>query len=116
MLVLDASPGISARRVENDSLPPSVEILLDRIDNELGSGRRPAIGTVLVSRDDYLVLGTPPERTMVAFRRRIRRLSPKRWTSSTKRTFLSSIQAVNFSSDHVSYGHRVQHGQAHPRQ
>lgn len=75
VLVLDASPVVSAGRVVDDALPPVLETLLGRIELELASGRRPSIGTVLVLWDDYMVLGTPPERTMVAFRRRVRRLS-----------------------------------------
>lgn len=68
--VFDVSDLIGVLRVDNDTLPPRLNEITAIIQNSLHAGKNRSIGAVLLIWDDYMLLGQPPDRTMVAFRRR----------------------------------------------
>lgn len=56
--------------VFDDAVPPQVQSYLSEVQRELGSGHSRSVAEVIVAWDDYMVLGTPPERTSYFLRRR----------------------------------------------
>lgn len=59
------------QRVAFDDIPPpEVQAYIDEVKRELGSGCSRSVSLVIVTWDDYMLLGTPPERTNYYLRRR----------------------------------------------
>jgi hypothetical protein len=54
----------------DDSTPSHVAEFISEIKRELSSGHSKSVAKVMVCWDDYMVLGSPPERTAYFFRRR----------------------------------------------
>jgi hypothetical protein len=54
----------------DDAIPPVVAEYVSEIKRELSSGYSRSVATVILCWDDYMVIGSPPERTSYFFRRR----------------------------------------------
>ena len=58
------------RVVFDDAVPAAVQQYIDEANRELYSGFARSVSEVIVAWDDYMLLGSPPARTMYFFRRR----------------------------------------------
>jgi hypothetical protein len=54
----------------DDAIPPAVDDFVSEIRRRLGSGQLRSVANVILCWDDYMVLGSPPDRTAYFFRRR----------------------------------------------
>lgn len=75
--VLDVSVPATVGQVENDTLSNKLQDMIDVIQSALNGQRYRSVKSVIVVWDDYMIMGEPPDRTLVAFRRRYKRISHK---------------------------------------
>jgi hypothetical protein len=68
--VLDVTDPVTAGRVEDDTLPASLNEIIKSVQSALHGNKNHTIGAAVLLWDDYMVYGQPPQTTMVAFRRR----------------------------------------------
>jgi hypothetical protein len=68
--VLDVTDPVSAGRVANDTLPPSLNEIIKAVQSALHGNKNHSIGAAVLLWDDYMVFGQAPQTTLVAFRRR----------------------------------------------
>lgn len=68
--VLDVTTPVSAGRVQNDSLPSYLNEIIKAVQSALRGSKNRSIGAAILVWDDYMIYGSPPKTTMVAFRRR----------------------------------------------
>lgn len=73
-VVLDLSTPVSAGMVDDDTLPNTLSERLSVIKSALSGKKNRSIGAAIVVWDDYMKLGEPPEKTRIAFRRRMIRI------------------------------------------
>ncbi len=73
-VVLDLSTPVSAGKVDNDTLPHTLSERLLVIKSALSGKKNRSIGAAIVVWDDFMELGKPPEKTLIAFRRRMLRI------------------------------------------
>jgi len=70
ILILDISTAVGIKQVQNDDVPKEVQRIMTLVQSALNGPKNRSIGAAIVTWDDYMVMGTPPERTMFGFRRR----------------------------------------------
>jgi len=78
--VLDVSNVVNAGRVNDDRLPLALQAVVGTVNSALQRQNR-AVAAALLLWDDYMMVGTPPEPTLVVFRRRyvtVRHGAPER--------------------------------------
>lgn len=76
-VILDVSIPVAARQVENNNLSDKLQEMIDVVQSALSGQKNPSIGTAILVWDDYMILGDPPNSTLVAFRRRYKRVLHK---------------------------------------
>jgi hypothetical protein len=72
------------RVVFDDIPPPEIRGYINEVERELGSGCSRSVSSVVVAWDDFLLLGTPPDRTVYYLRRRsmlIEHKAPRRMSN-----------------------------------
>jgi len=75
VIVLDVSTPVAAGQVENDDLSNELQEIINTIQNALSGQKNRSVGTAIVVWDDYMIMGKPPDGTLVVFRRRYKRIS-----------------------------------------
>lgn len=70
MVVLDISIPISVTEVTNDDLPEQIIEIITMVQSALSGSKNRSIKAAVLVWNDYMILGTPPEMTQIAFRRR----------------------------------------------
>jgi hypothetical protein len=73
--VLDVSIPIAFEKVENDQFSDRLEEIISFVHSAISGPKNRSIGDVILTWDDYMVKGNPPEPTLVVFRRRSKRIS-----------------------------------------
>jgi hypothetical protein len=68
--ILDVTEPVSAGRVEDDTLPPSLIEIIKTVQPSLHGNKNHSIGAAVLLWDDHMVFGVPPQNTLVVFRRR----------------------------------------------
>ncbi len=68
--VLDVSSPITILRVTDDSLPNRLNEIVSKVGRILRDKQNRSIGAALLIWDDYMIMGNPPHRILVAYRRR----------------------------------------------
>lgn len=85
------------RATLDDRIPSDIQPYLDEVERELCSGHSKSVAQAVVSWDDYLVLGEPPQSTLHAFRRRSKVLGHR-----------SPRRAPTFSAERLEVGSTVE--------
>lgn len=80
--VLDVSTPVAAGQVENDDLSDKLREIVDIVQSALSGQKNRSVRVAILVWDDYMIMGKPPERTLIAFRRRRKRISHKNITSA----------------------------------
>jgi len=86
-LAIDATIPISAGYVQDDSLPSVASEIIEEIQSLLSGNEYRAIGSAVLIWDDFMILGTPPQKVAIAYRRRCHRIDHK----NPKKAILKSI-------------------------
>ncbi len=76
-LVLDVTIPINAGSVKDDLLPLEVSEIIRIVQSSLSGEENKAIGSAVLVWDDYMILGVPPKKTSIAYRRRFQRIDHK---------------------------------------
>ena len=77
VVVLDVSIPIAAGQVANDNLSDRLQELIDVVQSTLSGEKNRSVGVAIVIWDDYMIMGDPPNSTLIAFRRRYKRIFHK---------------------------------------
>lgn len=73
-LVIDATIPINAGCVKDDTLPPEALKIAKIIQSSLTGEENKAIGSTVLIWDDCMIIGKPPFKTGIAYRRRFQRI------------------------------------------
>lgn len=73
--VLDVSMPVAFEKVENDRFSERLQEIISFVRSSVSGSKNRSISDVVLTWDDYMVKGTPPEATLVVFRRRSERIS-----------------------------------------
>lgn len=76
-VILDVSIPVAAGQVENDNLSDELYEMIEVVQSALSGGKNRSVGAAIVVWDDYMINGSPPNSTLVAFRRRYKRVLHK---------------------------------------
>jgi len=76
-VILDVSFPVVARQVENDNLSDELQEMIEVVQSALSGEKNLSVGAAIVVWDDYMISGNPPNSTLVAFRRRYKRVLHK---------------------------------------
>jgi len=74
-VILDVSIPVAAGQVENDNLPDKLREMVNVVQSALSGKKNRSVGAAIIVWDDYMQIGNPPDRTMLAYRRRYKRVS-----------------------------------------
>lgn len=74
-VILDVSVPVAADQVENDNLSDKLLRIVDAVQSALSGEKNRSVGAAIIVWDDYMLMGKPPDSTLVAFRRRYKRIS-----------------------------------------
>lgn len=77
VVILDVSRPVATGQVVNDKLPNKLQEIIKIVQSALSGKKNQFIGVVILVWDDYMILGNPPGRVLVAVRRRYKRISHK---------------------------------------
>jgi len=75
VVILDVSIPVAAGQVENDNLPDKLQRIVDVVQSALSGKKNQFVGAAIIVWDDYMQLGKPPDRTLIAYRRRYKRVT-----------------------------------------
>jgi len=84
-VILDVSIPAVAGRVDNDNLFDKLQEMIDVVQSAISGGKNRSVGAAIVVWDDYMIIGNPPNSTLVAFRRRYKRILHKNPISAIPR-------------------------------
>ena len=70
VVVLDVSIPVGVAEVENDELPNQLQDICSTVQSALSGKKNRSVGMAILVWDDSMILGEPPDKTQVAFRRR----------------------------------------------
>lgn len=76
-VILDVSAPLAAGQVENDNLSDKLQRIVDIVQSALSGEKNRSVGAAIIVWDDYMLMGNPPDSTLVAVRRRYKRISHK---------------------------------------
>ena len=74
-VILDVSVPVAADQVENDNLSDKLLRMVDVVQSALSGEKNQSVGAAIIVWDDYMLMGKPPDSTLVAYRRRYKRIS-----------------------------------------
>jgi hypothetical protein len=74
-LTLDVSIPVNAGTVKDDTLPPQLTKIIDIVQSALSGQENRAVDSALVVWDDNMIIGVPPQKVGVTYRRRYVRVN-----------------------------------------
>ena len=74
-VILDVSIPVAVGQVENDNLSDELQEIIDGAQLALSGRKNRSVGAATVIWDDCMIMGKPPADTLVAWRRRCKRIS-----------------------------------------
>lgn len=75
VVILDVSGAVGPIKSLSDKIPEAVRTILQYVERALTGPKNRSVGKVIVTWDDMGIMGQPPERTSVFFRRNMKHLN-----------------------------------------
>lgn len=74
IVVFNVTKPIKLERAKSDKYPIKITEIIDLIKNHLSGSEYSSVGSTILIWDDYMKIGDPPNRTLIAYRRRFERI------------------------------------------